>query len=39
MRKKKDYREADKIREKLLEKGVIINDTKEGFNARLAEIL
>ena len=38
-RKNKNYREADKIREELLEKGVIINDSEKGFNARLADIL
>lgn len=39
LRKNKDYQEADKIRGELLQKGVIINDTKEGFSARLAQIL
>ena len=39
LRKNKDYQAADKIRKELLQKGVIINDTKEGFSARLAQIL
>jgi len=39
LRENKNYQEADKIRKELLQKGVIINDTKEGFSVRLAQIL
>ena len=39
LRKNKDYQAADKIRQKLVKKGIVINDTEKGFNARLVEIL
>ncbi len=39
LRKNENYQEADKIRKELLQKGLVINDAKEGFSARLAQIL
>lgn len=39
LRKNKNYQEADETRKQLLKKQVIVNDAKEGYNARLAEIL
>ena len=38
-RKNKDYQTADKIRQKLAKKGIVINDTEKGYNARLTDIL
>ena len=38
-RKNKDYETADKIRQKLAKKGIVINDTEKGYNARLTDIL
>ncbi|NQV00702.1 MAG: cysteine--tRNA ligase [Parcubacteria group bacterium] len=38
-RKNKDYKEADKIRIDLLEKGIVIEDTEKGDKARLLKII
>lgn len=35
LRKTKNYAAADKIRKQLLKKGIVINDTEKGYNARL----
>ncbi len=38
-RNNKDYKEADKIRKDLLEKGIIIEDTEKGCNVRLLKMI
>ena len=39
MRENKNYKKADRLREELLNKGIIINDTADGDNIRLVNIL
>ena len=38
-RKNKDYELADRFRENLLEKGIIINDVQDGYRVRLVAVV
>ncbi len=38
-RKSKDYKLADKLRENLLEKGIIIDDVQDGYRVRLVNVV
>lgn len=39
IRKEKDYEKADQIRQELFEKGIVVQDIKDGHNVRLINLL